>query len=201
MARSDLLLAAVIPVLATSTVNAQPLATPPGEPSPLPPPQTDEWSNVSHINGQVVKVGERQDYLKEIEKKTMIAVNPIGVLFGFYSVSLSHAISDNLAVRGNFSEVRIDDIADGREIGGSVVIYLRRVFQGPFLEPGVMYRTEDGATAVGPSVVFGWQWTYDSGLSVAMAAGAMRNLEANDDGPIADDKVQPSAYFRVGYAF
>ena len=47
----------------------------------------------------------------------------------------------------------------------------------------------------GPELLFGWHWTFDSGLNVQFAAGfakQMGNSKGDPDG---------NAYFRVGYAF
>jgi hypothetical protein len=47
-------------------------------------------------------------------------------------------------------------------------------------------------------MMFGWHWTFDSGLNVAFAGGVARRLnEDSDYGP----NVEGNAYFRVGYAF
>jgi hypothetical protein len=59
-------------------------------------------------------------------------------------------------------------------------------------------------TMVGPSMVFGWHWTFDSGLNIAAAFGAARNLnrEPMDEyGYSSEEQVVPSGYFRIGYAF
>jgi hypothetical protein len=199
----------------TSPTSADNAAVQPGTvvlvPGPPPPPgtpvqvatiapQNENWNNVSHINGQVVKVGERGDYLHRW-KTTNIATNPIGWMFGFYGLSVSRAVHDNAALRGDINAFSFDEIG-GYEIGLSVPIYFRRVFSGPFLEPGVITRqfsdTCDGCTSndepsVGPEMLFGWHWTFDSGLNVAMAGGAMRDL--NRDG-----RIEPAGYFRIGYA-
>ncbi|HEU4734058.1 MAG TPA: hypothetical protein VFT22_39475 [Kofleriaceae bacterium] len=175
----------------------------PGQVAPAPAaPQTDPWSNVSHINGQIVKVGERSDYLYDTGKTTNIASNPIGWMFGFYGVSVSHAVHANVAIRGDFNLFRIGG-SKGHELGVSVPIYFRRAFQGPFLEPGVIARNFDDdcdscdhQETIGPSVVFGWQWSFDSGLNIAMAFGAMRDMNNR-----SSDTPEPSGYFRIGYLF
>ena len=47
-------------------------------------------------------------------------------------------------------------------------------------------------------MLFGWHWTFDSGLNIAMALGAARNLGGDK---MSSTEVQPAGYFRVGYAF
>jgi hypothetical protein len=163
-------------------------------------PQNEDWKDVSHINGQVVKVGERGDYLYRW-KTTNIASNPIGWMFGLYGLSVSHAVHDNVAIRGDVNVVSISH-ESGYEIGLSVPIYFRRVFSGPFLEPGVLVRGSttcsqcDAPASLGPEVLVGWHWTFDSGFNVAVAGGAMRNLNSN-----GGSGAEPAGYFRIGYAF
>lgn len=174
-------------------------------------PQNEDWNNVSHINGSLVKVGERSDYLIK-HKKLNIATNPVGWMFGIYGVSVSHALSTNVAIRGDANIISIDD-ESGYEVGISAPIYFRRVYSGPFIEPGLMargmrdnnsydsgcYDCGSDYSMVGPSVVFGWHWTFDSGLNVAMAFGAARNMNS-DNSEYDSDEPEPAGYFRIGYA-
>lgn len=168
-----------------------------------PAPQTEAWGNVSHINGQLVKVGEHGDYLYNNGKTTNIASNPIGWMFGFYGISISHAVHANIAIRGDLNWFDLDN-ETGHEYGVSAPIYFRRVFQGPFIEPGIMVRNtscngcDAGDPSIGPEVLFGWHWTFDSGLNVAMALGAMRNMNGRS---MSSVDAEPAGYFRVGYAF
>jgi hypothetical protein len=129
-------------------------------------------------------------------------VNPVGWLFGFYSGSLSYAVSDNIALRGElavFNEPGSDD--DGyTEVDLGAPLYLRRVYQGPFVEPGVMSRSySGGSTELGPQVLIGWQAMYDSGWTMAMAMGGGRDVSGDDDNGDAD--LFFNGYFRVGYGF
>jgi hypothetical protein len=164
--------------------------------APAPPaPYNQPWSNVSHINGQLVKVGEKGDYLYDNGKTINIASNPIGWLFEIYGASVSIKVHKNVALRGD-----INAFPDsGHEIGVSAPIYFKRTFQGPFLEPGLVSRNVQGdcdgcSTSVGPEVMIGWHWMFDSGLNVAAALGALRDMNS-------DSKAEPTGYFRVGYAF
>ena len=104
-------------------------------------------------------------------------------------------------------------------IAASAPIYFRRTFSGPFLEPGVIARSSrdrvyyDGACAydtpcsspdnshswAGIEMLFGWQWTFDSGLNVAMAFGVAKHLATNQMS--SSDDADANGYFRVGYAF
>jgi len=174
-------------------------------------PQTQKWSDVSHINGQLVPVGEHSAYLYKV-KKTNISTNPISWMFGLFGVSVSHAISDNVAIRGDVN-IASFEYQSGYEIGASLPIYFRRVYSGPFIEPGIIARGLrsnesmcdfdcNSESMVGPEVMFGWHWTFDSGLNVAAAIGAARNMKrTTDEFGSSGDEVQPAGYFRVGYAF
>jgi uncharacterized protein DUF3575 len=231
----------IVSLLSAATAAAQPgsddevpVAPPPPvqpQPQPLPPPppgyvlvpvnantapQTQPWSNVSNINGQLVPVGQHTDYLYQF-KRTNISTNPIGWIVGIYGVSVETALNDNLALRfdANYLSIR-ESNSTGYEVGASLPVYFKRTYQGPFIEPGIIIRgfhhnNTDQAFAgdasssqdkahVGPSVVFGWHWTFDSGLNVAMAFGMMRNMNTDQMSSSGDD-IEPSGYFRVGYAF
>lgn len=201
---------------------AQPL-TPPGaaEMPPPPPsapanaaPQNESWSNVSHINGTMVKVGERGDYLYKF-KKTNIAANPFGLFFGLYDISVTHALGQNLALSG--SVTRVDD--EFTQFSATLPIYFKRAYSGPFLEPGLIIRSqkdysysdcydcsysgggygEEMTTSwTGPQMMLGWHWTFDSGLNLAAAFGVAKRLNNTND---YGDNTEANGYFRVGYAF
>ncbi|HEX5063174.1 MAG TPA: hypothetical protein VFV99_27550 [Kofleriaceae bacterium] len=173
-------------------------------------PQNEDWNNVSHINGIPVKVGERQDYLYK-PKKFNISTNPFGYFFGYYDIAGSMALGQNLA-----ASVAItgwdESYSTGYQLSATLPLYFRKTFSGPFLEGGLLIRetkhdyyydcydcssgsTMDTDSWVGPQLLFGWHWTFDSGLNVAFAAGVakqMGNTNQDTDG---------NAYFRVGYAF
>ena len=198
------LLASLLLATAASTAAAQPSAT--GAPAPT----THDWSDVSHINGQLVPVGEANSYVKDF-RRTNISSNPIGWMVGFYGVSVSHAITDHIAIRGDVNYIRpVDTDLEMTEFGIGAPIYLRRAYQGAFLEPGVIVRHSsegsgdyhDRETTVGPQALFGWHWTWDSGFNVAVAAGLGRDLGGDDEGEYETDQdVFFNGYFRVGYAF
>jgi len=167
-------------------------------------PMTDPWGNVSHINGQVVPVGERGAYLMS-QKKFNISTNPIGWMFGFYGVSGSYALSQNIAIKADANVFSFDD-ESGYEYSVSLPIYFKRTYSGPFLEPGLVTRGMDdmdcydctSTPLAGPMVMVGWHSTFDSGLNIAAAVGAARNM--NQVGEY-EAKAEPVGYFRVGYAF
>ncbi len=207
--------------LAPALVAAQPGPTV-TDPAPSPnatngAPQNESWSNISHINGQLVPVGERTNYLLDF-KKTNISTNPIGWMFGFYGVSVSQAVSQNIAIRADANYFNASNTT-GYEAGISAPIYFKRTYYGPFIEPGLIVRqltskdscydcygsetmSSTTSTMAGPEVLFGYQMTFDSGLNVAAAFGAARNLAAkSSDSSSSSSDVEPAGYFRVGYAF
>ena len=194
VAVAAVLLATTIPVLAQPGTEDAPAAQAPMQQPPPPEggtivtiqpdpgqgqqpvraivaPINEDWNNVSHINGHPVRVGERGDYLYSF-KKTNIASNPIGWMFGFYGLSVSHAVSPNIAVRADANLFDIDN-ETGYEFGLTVPIYFKRVYNGPFLEGGLMVRQIDRDACdwdgncmktepnIGPQVMFGWHWTFD----------------------------------------
>lgn len=169
-------------------------------------PQNEAWSNVSHINGTPVPVGERNRYLYKF-KKTNIAVNPFGLLFGVYDGSATFAVSQNLALSVSGTIVD-EEYSGGYQITASVPLYFRRTFSGPYLEPGLMMRHtsehvfdagDDTNDWAGIELLFGWQWIFDSGLNLQLAMGVARHLSSSDS--YSSDDAEANGYFRVGYAF
>jgi hypothetical protein len=189
--------APVLVILAAATASAQEARDlPPAERTPV----------VSELHGQLVPVGQHNEYLYAHPRYNLSA-NPIGWVLGSYGVSASYAFHENVAVRADvayYSPPGAD--IDGYEIGVGVPIYFRRVYSGAFLEPGAIIRElgpkdADGEreTQVGPQVLFGWHWIWDSGLNVSMAFGFGRNTSktASD----SSSEVFANGYLRFGYAF
>jgi hypothetical protein len=208
---------AAVLAAAVATASAQPG---PDAPAPAAAPMTNDWSEVSHINGQLVPVGERHEYLKAQQKHFNISTNPIGWLVGFYGITVQGAVTDNITLRGNVEFLDYDFLGhtSGTQLEVGAPIYLRRAFDGPFIEPGYLYEDTmdtpwdlfgDGDSAPvahhfqGPQILAGWHWTFDSGLNFAVAFGAARNLseQMDGDGEYASDEPRPVGYMRVGYAF
>ncbi len=199
------------PVVVTQPAAAPAVVATPAAPAPA---QNQDWNNVNHINGQVVKVGESDDYLKSY-KRTNISTNPIGWIIGSYGVSVSYGINDHVAIRGDvgFLSNYLDENTTGFSVGVGAPLYLKRTYRGPFLEPGfalmTVKRSTDGyysgctdcrdssATVAGPQMLFGWHWTWDSGFNLAVAAGVGRNWSTDSE----YSQIFPNGYFRVGYAF
>ena len=205
--------------------QAQETEMPPAPPAAPAAPQNEDWNNVSHINGSIVPVGERGAYLKAF-KKTNISTNPLGFIYKSYSISASYAVSNNIVLRGDLSAGWQAESSDGVEIGISAPIYFRRAYSGPFIEPGLLMRSfkqtdsnYDYATNTSTDtmstkssmlveMMVGWHWSFDSGLNLAVACGAAReignNTTSNSSDPYASsssEAVHPVGYFRVGYSF
>jgi hypothetical protein len=162
-----------------------------------------------------VPVGERNSYLHRF-RRFNISSNPIGWIAGFYGLSASYALNNHVAIRGDVNIYNIIDSDEkGNEIGVGVPLYLRRTYQGAFLEPGFIARTWDDGycdeyyssddcdsdVTFGPQMLFGWHWTWESGFNLAMAAGLGRNLDAEDGEYYDQEELFFNGYFRVGYAF
>jgi hypothetical protein len=183
--------------------TAAPIQT--GQPVPAsePPPPGSDGRDVSHINGQLVKVGEHNEYYYGY-RRTNLSANPLGWIFGIYGASVSYGISQNIAIRGDVNYFAPPDSdSRGTEIGAGLPIYLRRTYQGPFVEPGFIARRfarhdEVYLSEVGPQVLIGWHWMWDSGLNVAAALGAGRNWSNDEED---EDTVFANGYLRFGYAF
>lgn len=205
----------VVVVSPAPVVVTQPAPAAPAPAAPAPGGQQNhDWNDVNHINGQLVPVGQENDYLKKY-KRWNVSTNPLGFIWGSYGVSVSYGLNQNIAIRGDlnyYSPPGIDTVS-GVEVGVGVPIYFRRTYQGLFLEPGIISRTfkdtyscdtcsssETTNTTFGPQILVGWHWTWSSGLNFAIAAGAGRNW-ASKDTEYGSDEVFPNGYMRFGYAF
>lgn len=215
-------------VVVQAPVVQMPVAPPVAAPAVMPngAPQNEDWGNVSHINGTPVKVGERNDYLYTL-KKTNVSANPFGPFFGYYDLGVSQAMSQNIALSGSLAYYDKSTDYDSRsmfQLTASAPIYFRRTFSGPFLEPGLIYRSSSssdnyayGACATGsycgsnmsthtwfgPELLFGWHWNFDSGLNISWAFGLAKHVsDSNNDGSTtSSDNPDVNGYFRVGYNF
>jgi hypothetical protein len=202
--------------------NAPVMIAPPGA-AEAPPaaaasaaPINENWNNVSHINGTVVPVGDRNAYLYNF-KKNNIQTDPLAWMFGYYQVAASHALTQNIALSVELSGWSTNQgSTSGFEVAASLPIYFKRTFSGPFLEPGLVVHSDNNSydncfdcsydttssmshVWAGPEVLFGWSWMFDSGLNMSAAFGAAKRVSDNQGS--SSDSPDPVGYFRVGYAF
>ncbi len=168
---------------------------------------SDEDSDVSTLNGELVKVGEQNQY-RYSYKKFNISTNPVGIIIGSYGISASYSLGANIAVKVdlNYLDYLQDDYV-GLEYGITAPIYFTKVYTGYFIEPGFNIQSvkidNESNTVYGPIVYLGKHWMWDSGLNIAAALGVGRNFGAEIAGDDNDDvnKLFGSAYLRFGYAF
>lgn len=197
-----------IPMIACIAISAI-AATAQAQPSPAPlrAAEVDAQNradDISTVNGQLVEVGTQNRY-RYSYKQWNVSANPLGVVFGFYGASLSYALSSNFAIRGDISyHSPVGSSLTGFEVGVGAPIYFRKMYSGMFVEPGVISRTSswggESTNTVGPQVLLGYHWYWDSGLNTAIALGAGRNWNSRDGG-YGDDELFFNGYLRVGYAF
>jgi hypothetical protein len=161
-----------------------------------------------------VQVLERPVYHYE-DRPVTVAANPYGLLVGYYEAAVMVGLSRNLALSVGGAAWKIPG-SSGAQLTVSLPIYLRRTFTGPYVEPGLIARrtpatggaVECASAAcsapdaqhawLGPEVLFGWQWSFDSGLHFAMAIGLARHaVDSMNDRTETD----MNGYFRVGYGW
>jgi hypothetical protein len=169
---------------------------------PVAPRPTHKPENISQINGQLVPVGEHHNYDYSY-KRFNIATNPIGMVMGLTSLQASVAVSHRVALRGDvvfYSPVDTD--IHGIELTASAAVYFKQMYDGFFIEPGILMRSmsagadDTASSSAGIQTLFGYHWMWDGGLNMSAAVGMSRM--ADDDG---DDDVIPNGYLRFGYAF
>lgn len=169
-------------------------------------------ADISQINGVPIPVGSHNEYHYSF-KRWIVSTNPLGWMLGSYGVSMSYGMHRNVALRVDANYYQPVDTQDqGVELGAGLPIYFRRTYQGPFLEPGFVVRHleygdspgDPNLTNIGPQMLLGWHWMFDSGLNIAIAAGVGRNLalgERTDVDNPHDTGTFANGYMRFGYAF
>ena len=179
----------------------------------------ESTDGVSEVHGQLVKVGDHTQFENQT-KQWNVSTNPLGLIYGSYGLSVGYTLNSNVALRADVNYIdalHSDDSAF--ELGLSAPIYFRKTYLGLFIEPGVAMQRlhveagtndagepikEETVIMVGPEMLIGYHWSWDSGLNVAIAAGLGRNFntsgsDSNDDR--ANPDFFPAGYLRVGYAF
>lgn len=198
---------AALALTATTVAHAQPSTHAAAADHEVPPERVPP-GDVSTLNGELVEVGDQNKY-RYSYKKMNVSSNPLGWIVGSYGVSVSYAVSANVAVRGDINLYDpIDSDVHGFELGVGAPIYFRKVYSGIFLEPGLVARTMSAgdnynSNTLGPQVLLGWHWYWDSGLNVAIAAGVGRNWASEDSDQYHqdDEEIFGNGYMRFGYAF
>jgi hypothetical protein len=177
-------------------------------------PQAPAAGAPSTMNGELVKVGDRNEFEYSF-KRFNVSTNPIGWILGEYGASISYAVAEIVALRfdANYSDpAYIDDFdVKGLQVAVAAPIYFRKMYKGLFLEPALQYMrmkaSEEGMDSVsaniaGPSVSVGYHWYWDSGLNISTAFGVGRNFASSDEEEFsALNKIYPTGYLRFGYAF
>jgi hypothetical protein len=134
------------------------------------------------------------------ERRWNVAANPLAWLFGVYGASLSYAVHPRAAVHADVTVWNMPDDAIGRALEASIGLpyYSARAYHGFFFEPGVrLFKSFDEAgDRLGVQTLVGAQWSWDSGVNVALAIGPGVNL---DRGAITPFYL--NGYLRFGYSF
>jgi len=179
------LLSALALAITSQVAVAQPATTTPQPGSETQPARGPYGKELSNINGLPVKVGEHNEYYYD-HKRFNIATNPVGLVMGFYGLSASAAVNQHLAIRADVSYIAPPDDDDRMfEVSLGAPLYLRHMYQGFFVEPGIALRKtwddgdydygyDDEESTYGPQVLVGWSWLWDSGFNVSAAFGAGR---------------------------
>lgn len=206
--------AAALALAAAGTASAQPPGQPPPGQPPSPPPAASQpppaggdGSDLSHIRGTPVPVGEHNEYYYRY-RRINLSANPLGWMVGIYGVSASFGLTNHIALRGdvNYFDILGGELGSGFEFGAGLPIYFRRTYSGVFLEPGFIVRelgdAQDGITTLGPQMLVGWHWMWDSGFNFAIAAGVGRNWadEKSEFADYNDEDPFVNGYLRFGYA-
>ena len=126
--------------------------------------ESDE--KISKIDGQLVPVGEKNNYEKDYPKIN-VGMNVFLLPADIFSASASYAFHDNLAARVGFISSHHKD-SSYSSVNAGLPIYFKKVYNGFFVEPG--YDTHSKFYTAG-----GYHWMWDSGLNLFVGAGAAKH--------------------------
>ncbi len=157
--------------------------------------------------------GEEQERVPKPRgpRRFHLAINPIDAAFGIYGVQGSVALSRRVALRSDFSlDTATDDGSpETLKVTTSIAIYLNRVFDGIYIEPGQMIsRTTDASglirTTSSLQTLLGYHFMFKDGLNVSIAMGSGFQISKNEDtveGEEEETLEYLNGYLRIGYAF
>ena len=161
-------------------------------------PPAPEQGEVSEINGELVEVGDHNRYDYRY-KRFNIGTNPIAAGLGMYSLQGSMALSSVVALRADAAVLNDSAIGNltGVDVTASVAVYFKKMYQGLYLEPGLVGRKWKGSKGyAGVQTLVGYQQMWDSGLNASVAYGAGRKF-----GKSGSERTLVNGYIRFGYAF
>ncbi len=132
-----------------------------------------------------------------------VASNPLGWLVGLYGASGTVVVAAHLGVRADVNYyMPVATESRGFELGAGLPIYLEGIFDGPFVEPGVIvrrYGDGDAEAIFGPQLLVGWQLIWRDRLNAAAAIGMGRDIRNARESSRAN--LFANGYVRFGYAF
>lgn len=166
----------------------------------------------------VAVIGQESDraVISPENGKNIIKINPLGVLFGSFSMSYERLITPNssLQFNANYGNINLFDIKIGTYGAGvDYRLYFsknRIAPEGFYFSPGVSYATlsidDVSISAFELRGVAGYQWIWDSGFQLELFIGP--NYTFVDDISFADDTiigeisgVNGTIGFSIGYNF
>ncbi len=124
----------------------------------------DKPKSISKIDGQLVKVGDKNDYEYDY-KKWNIGINAFLLPQDIVSISGSYAITENIAPRVGVAFGKFGFSNQDVSANLGVPVYFKKVYSGFFVEPGV-------DSTAGFYVAGGYHWMWDSGFNVYLGIGA-----------------------------
>ena len=160
--------------------------------------------DVKKLEGQLIPVGEENKYRYSYDSWN-ITTDPIGFVYGKFSVGLTYAINDVIAIRTDVDLYK--PYAEGSGVGGGAAVagtlYFKKMYDGFFVEPGArIFGMDDGSLLYGPMINIGWHWIWDSGMNVALAAGAGHTwVSGGIGGSDTFSGTLPTGYLRIGKTF
>ncbi len=145
----------------------------------------------------------------QAELPNVIKINPISLAFGNFNLSYQRALSDASAIQigANYWYRILGVDVSGVGVRGGYQFFLtnraKPAPEGFYIGPQVAYNsltnkeTDESASAVGFGLMLGYQWVWDSGVTLDLGAGPM--YQSSSDADI--EGFLPNITIAVGYNF
>lgn len=149
----------------------------------------------------------------QAELPNVIKINPISLAFGNFNLSYQRALSDASAIQigANYWYKILGVEVSGVGIRGGYQFFLtNRVKPSPegfYIGPQIAYNslkdkeTDEKVTAFGVGLMVGYQWVWDSGVTLDLGAGPMYQFADETSTGTSYEGFIPNITIAIGYNF
>ena len=145
----------------------------------------------------------------------IIKTNPLGLAFGNFNATYEKALNEqsSIGVGASYLYSLLGTDVNGFGVNGEYRFYITNATkpapEGFYAGPSIGFRTfseketDSGVSILGIGGTIGYQWVWDSGVTLELGAGPQYSIIASKDDTTEADfsGFLPRLVFAVGYAF